>query len=824
MTEQTKKVALPAYLPKRLEAFKITKDGQPSYLLRDKLLNKVHDMEPWQFFLLEVLPGCENYPKLQSVFEDRFGRPISQKEIELFFASLGDRQLLDMEGSTHALLAPFRDKGYEVKDGQAVRKAHVAQVEAAASVTAAPAGGAPAVPAAAPAKPGTGPEGDLPAGMNDAVGFDPRATRWMLKLFDPRPALKLLGPVVAPLRYIVYVLPLLLVAALMLCFEYSRLIVEDMERLHSLTSLLEHVIFSMFTVNLLVTLTTAFIAHAFRATVSMIGVSVFMGFLPRFVAQVSHVEQLSRRERMWLQGGPLLVRLALFSLGVLIWYNTRDGGSLAPKIGMALFFIAGIDLLFVSGNPLVKGCGYHLLAAFANEPHLRGKAYKTLLNRLNGRSYKDADGGLLSTYALLTTLYAFVLIIVACLMVGAYLQSVMLGGTAIVLALIMGFYLIKRSIKRLEMIQAAYERSVQFDRWRKRTLPDSVGEADDELKPKSGWSRYLKVAGVLTALLVLVMPYPYESGGRFSTYPNQRQVITTDFGGVVQSVHFDGGETVKKGTLIATLATPDYQAQVSVYDAKVAEQQAVLADLKSKPKPEYVAVAQRELEVAMEHESFTKARVPRMEQMHKDGVVSYEELDAARREYQVDVTQTAEKRAALALAKTGPTKDEIAAAEAKLKSLKDERDLYASKVGRASLVMPFDGNLLTLHLKDRLNSYIDKGQSFATVEDTSNVTVEIQVPETDISYVKEGAAVRVRPVAFSDRIYEGKVTVIDRNVTNESLGTVVKVIAIVPNPEGDLRTGMTGYAKIAGLSMPVWKAFTLAVQRFVTVQVWSWIP
>mgnify|MGYP000638485654 CR=1 FL=1 len=41
MTEQTKKVALPAYLPKRLEAFKIVKNDQPSYLLRDKLLNPI---------------------------------------------------------------------------------------------------------------------------------------------------------------------------------------------------------------------------------------------------------------------------------------------------------------------------------------------------------------------------------------------------------------------------------------------------------------------------------------------------------------------------------------------------------------------------------------------------------------------------------------------------------------------------------------------------------------------------------------------------------------------------------------------------------------
>lgn len=815
MSEQTKKVALPAYLPKRLEAFKIAKGDETSYVLRDKLLNKVHDMEPWQFFLLEVLPGCENYPKLQSVFEDRFGRPITQAEIEGFFASLADRQLLDMEGPTHDLLQRFRTKGYDVKDGEAKLKSHQEAVQAAAA--AAPA------PAAAAAK-AAGPEADLPAGMNDAVGFDPRATRWMLKLVDPRPALRLLSPVVAPLRHVVYLLPLIFLAALMLSLQYSHLIREDLERLHGVTTLLEHVLFSLVTVNLAVTVVTAFIAHAFRGTVSAIGVSVFMGFLPRLVAQVGHVEQLSRRERMWLQGGPLLVRVLIFSLGVLLWFNTRDGGDMAPKIGLALAFICGIDLLFVSGNPLVKGSGYHLLSAFANEPHLRGKAYKTLLNRINGQSYKDSDGLLLATYGLLTTLYAFFLVMVAVIMVGTYLQTVLLGGTGLVLAAILGVYLLRRTFRRLEMIQTAYERSVQFDRWRKRTLPDSVGEAQDELKPVPTWQRYLKIAGAFSALLILVLPYGYDTGGRFNTFPNQRQVLTSDIGGVLQDVRFDGGESLKKGTVIATLATPDYQSQISVYEARMAEQAAVVADLKARPKREAVEVAQRALEVAMEHERFTRARVPRMEQMFKDGAVSLEELESARREFQVDVTQVAEKRAQLALAKVGATPEEIAAAEAKLRSLKEERDLYVSKVGRATLAMPFDGNLLTLHLKDKTNSYLDKGQAFATVENTADVTVELQVPETDIAYVRVGAPVRVRPMAYSDEVFEGKVTLIDRNVTAESTGTVVKVIATVPNRDDKLRTGMTGYAKVEGLTMPVWKAFTLSVQRFLAVQVWSWIP
>ena len=67
-------------------------------------------------------------------------------------------------------------------------------------------------------------------------------------------------------------------------------------------------------------------------------------------------------------------------------------------------------------------------------------------------------------------------------------------------------------------------------------------------------------------------------------------------------------------------------------------------------------------------------------------------------------------------------------------------------------------------------------------------------------------------------------SLIDRNVTTKSTGNVVKVIATIDNRDGLLRTGMAGQAKIAGVSMPVWQAFSQAVTRFVKIQVWSWLP
>jgi len=827
-SEQTKKVGLPAYLPKRLEAFRIVKGSNQSYLLRDKLLGKTHDFEPWQFFVLEVLPGCEDFPKLASVFQDRFGYPITRQQVDEFFATVGDRGLLDESAASHPLLAPFCTKTYVVEEGQAKVKSFRGAIQAA--------GGGAAGPVAEPAPAGfagekatgetpTAADGDdLPAGMQDAVGFDPRATRKMWVLFDPRPVLRHLTPLVRPLRFSIYLLPLLALAAIFLSSQYAHLIREDLSRLHGATTLIEHVVFSMFTINLTVTLTVAFVAYYYRATVSAIGISVFLGFLPRFVPRVSHVQQLTRRERMWLQGAPLLVRVGLFSIGVLLWYNTRDSQGLLPKIGLAFGIICAIDLLLVSANPLVKSSGYHLLAAFVNEPHLRGKSYKAFMNKVTGSVFKESDNNLLSAYALAAFAYSFVLIVIVMLLVGVYLQQIQLGATSIIIAGALGIYLFRRTVNRFRKIAEAYERSVQFDRWRKRTLPKEVIEEAAEQHAGGTLSSYAKQALPLTLLLILFLPYPYQPGGRFVTFPSEKLMISTDIPGVVEQVYFDGGESVKKGAVIARLAHSDFRVQINVYTAKLAEQQAVIDDLKARPKPEQVRLAQRAVEVAQMKEAFSKAKVPRIERLYDDGAVSFEELDQARREYQVDASEVAQSLAALELAKVGSTPDEIAAAEAKLQALKEERTALADKLERTVLYMPMDGNILTLHLKQRTNSYLEKGQPFASVENTSFVTAEIEIPESDIQYVKLGTPVRVRPTAYNDTVFDGTVTTIDRNVTVQSFGNVVKVIATIQNKEGQLKTGMTGYAKVEGQSMPVWKAFSLAILRFVNVQVWSWIP
>ena len=110
------------------------------------------------------------------------------------------------------------------------------------------------------------------------------------------------------------------------------------------------------------------------------------------------------------------------------------------------------------------------------------------------------------------------------------------------------------------------------------------------------------------------------------------------------------------------------------------------------------------------------------------------------------------------------------------------------------------------------------------MESVGRVTAQIEVSEADIGFVTVGSPVRLRANAFYDRVFEGKVELIDRKVTGKAATKGVLVVALVDNADDALKTGMTGFANVEAGTLPVWKAFTQALLRFLCVQVWSWVP
>jgi putative peptide zinc metalloprotease protein len=65
----------------------------------------------------------------------------------------------------------------------------------------------------------------------------------------------------------------------------------------------------------------------------------------------------------------------------------------------------------------------------------------------------------------------------------------------------------------------------------------------------------------------------------------------------------------------------------------------------------------------------------------------------------------------------------------------------------------------------------------------------------------------------------------DMRVVEQAAGKVVKTIVMIKADPGVLiRAGMTGRAKIDGKTMPLILVFSRSLVRFISVEMWSWLP
>ena len=147
---------------------------------------------------------------------------------------------------------------------------------------------------------------------------------------------------------------------------------------------------------------------------------------------------------------------------------------------------------------------------------------------------------------------------------------------------------------------------------------------------------------------------------------------------------------------------------------------------------------------------------------------------------------------------------------------------------------PIDGIIMADDLDQITGSSIEAGEDLGTIVDRSSMKARILVRDWELEDVKDGASVKVKVAPFPFRTYAGTVekilpaAAIDHPVTQtqdlERLGQKLTNYFAVemefPNPDGSLREGMTGTARIAGKSSPLAWQFCRAAWRWAKSQIW----
>lgn len=134
-----------------------------------------------------------------------------------------------------------------------------------------------------------------------------------------------------------------------------------------------------------------------------------------------------------------------------------------------------------------------------------------------------------------------------------------------------------------------------------------------------------------------------------------------------------------------------------------------------------------------------------------------------------------------------------AVAESELQQLEAQREADRAAVAAAEahvedtvIRAPFSGRLGLRRVS--AGSLVNPATIITTLDDTSSIKLDFDVPEIYLSRVEEGLGVIAHSAAWPDVEFAGRVTAVDSRV--DPVSRTVMVRSMIPNAEGRLRAGM----------------------------------
>lgn len=207
-------------------------------------------------------------------------------------------------------------------------------------------------------------------------------------------------------------------------------------------------------------------------------------------------------------------------------------------------------------------------------------------------------------------------------------------------------------------------------------------------------------------------------------FPDETVTVTAEVPGRVVAVHFDFGQTVRKGQVVAELDRQELQMALDRSRASLAQ---VLARIGLDPKqedatPESTA-AMRQAQAQLEDARFKYENAQRLV---KTGDISKERATELEKAY-------TSRMAALEA-----TRDDLRTQLANVQALRTEVRLAQKRFNDATVYAPFDGSVSQKHVSP--GQYIKDNTPIITLVKTNPMRLRLEVPESATASLKVGTA------------------------------------------------------------------------------------
>lgn len=254
--------------------------------------------------------------------------------------------------------------------------------------------------------------------------------------------------------------------------------------------------------------------------------------------------------------------------------------------------------------------------------------------------------------------------------------------------------------------------------------------------------------------------------------PKVKVNISAHVIGKIERLYFKEGDPVRRGQKLVELEKPAFIAQ---RDRARAE------------------LANRRIEVQRARGALTNAELTfqRAQSLQRQGIQAQELFDRAQLERE-------NARAAYASALEG-----VRQAEATLKQAQED-------LSRTTVVSPIDGKVVQLNAHEGevvvTGTMNNPGSVIAVIADLSEILVEAEVGETEVTAIRGGQPARITVDAVGDKQYKGHVAEIGSSAAvRQGAGSGLryfKVKVAIDDPDDRLRPGMTAQVSIVTSTAP----------------------
>jgi HlyD family secretion protein len=251
-------------------------------------------------------------------------------------------------------------------------------------------------------------------------------------------------------------------------------------------------------------------------------------------------------------------------------------------------------------------------------------------------------------------------------------------------------------------------------------------------------------------------------------------------------------------------------------------------------RPQEIRVAEAELAQAEAVLTERKADFTRISDLAKKDILSQQELDTATTQLKAAETSRDAAIERLALAREGARQEDVAEAEARVKSAqagvgiaeasRKEVDIQNEVVGaararqrelaaqlesaktmlqRAEIHSPLSGVVLTRNIET--GEFVSPGTPVVTIADIDNLWMNVYIPESQMGQVKLGQQVDIRVDSFPNEAFKGTVTFISSKseftpktiqTPEERIKLVFRVKVSIQNTNQRLKPGMPADAEV----------------------------